>query len=218
VKATAIDPKTKAVIEHEASNATSKDTGLAPQKLIITGISAKDGSATGDFVQDTGSSATIRSTEKTAKGVERQAQGMYAKNQMAAAQLTINCKGDPVLVGKSVITVEGIGNTISGNYYVSNVAHKVDKSFTMTIKCKRDGRSASSNNAAQGAAAGTGTGAGEGVGAGGPTNTETPPDGAGGGSKEGGGELRSVLDPRTGELKYTDTGGRSQASAPKGPT
>lgn len=206
VKAAAIDPKTKKKVEVEAGNANAADATLAPQKIIISGISAVDGQPTGDLVKDTGSSVSMPSTEATPKTIERHAQGVYAKNQLQAAQLTMECIGLPQLVGKSVVRVEGIGNTLSGNYYCTNITHKLGGGYVTGIKCKRDGRSAGTNSAAQGSGAGTGTGSGDGVNSGGSTNDApaTNPD-----------ELVQKIDPVTGEASWVETRGRSNDSAPR---
>lgn len=170
-----IDPKTKEPFSVDGDNVSTKDqTALAPLKTIITGISGRDGSVTGDFEAASGTSAVGRSQETTKEAAQRSVSGAYTKNQMNAAELTMECRGDPAMIAKTIVTVDGIGKTISGNYYVSNVQHKVGQGYVMTMKVKRDGKTAP-NNAAAYANQNT-TPAGKGVPAAGPTNTAEPKD------------------------------------------
>jgi phage protein D len=217
VKVKGIDPLTKKPIEGTADNATTKDGAVAPTKVIITGISDRDGSPTGDLVKETGSAVEERTTEVTAKTAQRQADGIYKKNQMNAVELTLECRGDPQLVGKAVVEVAGIGSTISGNYYVTQVNHKVGSGYTMTIKAKRDGKTSGTNAAARGEAAGSASGDGSGVPSGGSPNTSGAPEG-GPGNGAAGDALVTKIDPRTGAVSFVETRGRSQAAggAPPG--
>lgn len=208
-----IDPKTKAPIDIKADNSTSGDaTSLAPDKIIITGISARDGSTTGDIEQQTGSSTIHRTTEKTNDSATRATQGAFNKSQMNAAILTFEARGDPSMIAKIVITVNGIGKTISGNYYVTTVTHKIGSGYTMAIKAKRDGRSAPNNAAAYGEPAGNGA-QGKGVGSSGAQNST----GATNTSAGGDGTLLAVSG-KDGSVSFSDTRGRTQASAPSDPS
>lgn len=211
-----VDPKTKAISECNADNATCTDqTNLAPDKVIITGIAKRDGTATGDFVKDTGSSVINRSTEKTKDAATRKVQGAFNKSQMNAAIIVFEAKGDPSMIAKIVVTINGIGKTLSGNYYVVNVTHKLGaQGYTISVKAKRDGRSAPNNAAAYGEAAGKNA-AGKGVNAGGAQNS-----GGAGGTSPGGTSPNDLLTPiqrRDGSVGFTDTRGRSQQDAPFSP-
>lgn len=212
-----IDPKTKEEFEAKGDHASDNASGLAPEKVIITGISDRDGSPTGDLVKETGSEAVSRSNERSLKTAERAVQGAWKKNQMNAAEISMECKGDPQMLAKTVIEVVGIGQTISGNYYVTQVTHKLGSGYKMTVKAKRDGKSAATNTAAQGQSVGSGTGNGGGVPGNGTSNTQS----AGGGGRPGDPppdtQLVTVVDPRSGGVLYTETRGRTQSgTAPSG--
>jgi phage protein D len=84
--------------------------------------------------------AIIPTTEKTEASAKRQAQGIFQKAQLQAVQLTMECVGDPAMLAKNNIEVEGIGKTISGVYHATTVTHKVGAGYRMTVKCKRDGK------------------------------------------------------------------------------
>jgi uncharacterized protein len=206
-----IDPKTKAAIDVKADNSTSSGTtSLAPDKILITGISDRDGSVTGDYAQQTGSSTISRTTEKTNDSATRSTQGAFNKSQLNAALLTFESRGDPSMIAKIVITVLGIGKTLSGNYYVTNVNHKIGSGYTMVVKCRRDGRAAPNNAAAYGEAAGKGA-TGKGVDSKGAQNSGTA--GSGGGDAP-----LLAVSGKDGSVSFADTRGRTQQAAPGDPS
>jgi phage protein D len=199
------DPKTKADIDVKADNVNaSGQTSLAPEKTVITGISERDGTATGDLVKDSGSSALGRTTERTADSAKRQALGSFGKSQLNAAILTMDCRGDPAMIAKVVVAIDGIGHTISGNYYVVNIQHKLGSGYTMTMKCRRDGRTAFNNAAAYGEAANNNKSNGAGVTSKGAQNNGQP----------GGDKPLTAISQRDGSVAFSDTAGRTQQDAP----
>lgn len=215
------NPITKKDIDVKADNTTTPTPALAPEKIIITGIDRRDGHVTGDTVQPAkpavpapkqqGTQAVVRTTEPDEKGAQNVINGAYASNQLAAAELTIECRGDPRTIAKTIVTVLGIGKSISGNYYVTSVNHKVGNGYTMTVKCKRDGRT-SINNAA--AYEGTNKGATGGVPAKGPVNDVPAPAGPPpAGNAPPPPPLLTPINRRNGQ-RMNDTGGRSQQATP----
>lgn len=143
-----IDPKTKQPITGKGDNDTTKRDGLS-KVLVIT----KTGAA-GDYKDKhspkapnpTGSSAVVATSDKTQAAAQAAAGGAYGKMQLGAVQLTFTAVGDPLMEAKTLITVSGIGQDLSGNYYVTEVSHSLSGNYTMTIKCRRDGL----NNSAMG--------------------------------------------------------------------
>ena len=50
--------------------------------------------------------------------------------------------GDPDLLAKSVIEIQGISQRLSGKYFVKEARHRIDASgYTVTLRCLRDGHS-----------------------------------------------------------------------------
>lgn len=94
--------------------------------------------------------AIIPSTEKTEDSAKRQASGIFKKAAMQGAELTVEARGDPQMLAKRTIEIQGIGKTISGLYYVTSCAHKLGDGYKMTMKCKRDGKSSATTSAGQG--------------------------------------------------------------------
>jgi phage protein D len=150
VKAT--DPLKKTKTEHTAKNDTEKKRmTLAPNAGLFVSVnrgkinlldSEREAKASGH--------AIIPSTEKTDASAKRQAAGTFAKATMQAAELTLEVRGDPQMLAKRTIEVQGIGKTISGLYYVKSCKHTIGDGYKCSIKCKRDGKSAGATSAGQG--------------------------------------------------------------------
>ncbi len=50
---------------------------------------------------------------------------------------------------KTMITLQGVGAALSGNYYVTEVSHDLGQhGYEMTVKCRRDGTNKALNGAA----------------------------------------------------------------------
>ncbi len=168
----------KQTIDVKANNATTPVPALAPEKVIIAGISVT-GEFTGDFTQPApapapatptpsistndgqaqGTGTIIRTTEPTVKTAQQHVDGMYANNQLTAVEMTLECRGDPLMLGKVVVAIEGLGKSLSGNYYCKSVNHKIGSGYTMTVKVKRDGRGGVDNTAIYNDQKGSGGGA-----------------------------------------------------------
>jgi phage protein D len=197
VTAKGIDPTTKKAVSATADNSTdTATTQLAPERLVVTGVSARDGTPTGDTVQESGSSTVVPGATSQ-KDAEQKAKTAYASSQLTSAQVSLECRGDPALRAKSVVQLEGFGAVVDGNYYAKEVDHKLGSSgYTMTVKVMRGG---------------VGSGAGAGVTPAGPQNAATaPPDDPLGLTKWGQGAPLTVgVDARDGSAVFTDAGGRT---------
>jgi hypothetical protein len=70
----------------------------------------------------------------------REAKGRFRKIRREAIRLKLTCVGDPTLVAKSLIEVRGIGDRLSGTYYIESIKHSVSTSgYTMVLTVRRDG-------------------------------------------------------------------------------
>jgi hypothetical protein len=73
------------------------------------------------------------------KKAEREAKGRHRKARRGAIKLKLNCVGDPGVTAKTVIEIKGLGERLSGNYYVENVKHSLGDGYKMTMLVRRDG-------------------------------------------------------------------------------
>jgi hypothetical protein len=86
----------------------------------------------------TGQSVVMASSAASAADAQRQVDGMFAREQLRGVTLSMVIVLDPQLVGKSVVSVEGLGPKLSGNWYVKNVVHDL-YAVTTSLKLAREG-------------------------------------------------------------------------------
>lgn len=132
-----IDPMTKQPIVSKADNDTTKRDGLA--KILLITKTGAAGALKTKAPNPTGSSVATTTSQKTQKAADAQTAGAYAHMQLTAAKITFTAVGDPLMEAKTLITLSGFSQALAGNYYVTEVGHKVGSGYTMTIKCRRDG-------------------------------------------------------------------------------
>jgi hypothetical protein len=84
-------------------------------------------------------------------GAKREADARFRKSQHTTVELSATVLGDPSLLAKTVVQISGIGQRLSGKYYVKEARHKIDSSgYTVELKAISDGHSQSSGLASKG--------------------------------------------------------------------
>ncbi len=129
VRKCAIDPNTKKCVTEEGSN------DKAARTTLTTVLVFNDN--TDHF--DTQTVVTTPSPEDTASKVKIDARAKYVKTQRRAVDMTLNLVGDPLLLAKTVVEVQGLGTRLSGKYYVRKVDHKLGENYTCTASLITDG-------------------------------------------------------------------------------
>ena len=88
-------------------------------------------------------SEEVRPSADASSGTaKRQADAQFRRAQHTTVELTATVLGDPSLLAKTVVEFQGLGQRLSGKYYVQEAKHKIDSSgYTVEIKCLRDGTS-----------------------------------------------------------------------------
>ena len=89
-------------------------------------------------------SAETRTTAETDNtSAKKVADGSFLRTQQAAVLLSLDIVGDPGLLSKSVVKVDGISKRLSGRYFVISIAHKVEpgSGFGQKLKTRADGTS-----------------------------------------------------------------------------
>jgi hypothetical protein len=80
------------------------------------------------------------SSESSETAIKRQADGHYRRTQQTNVKLSTTVLGDPSLLAKTVVEIQGLGQRLSGKYYVKEAIHKIDQSGYVTeLKTLRDG-------------------------------------------------------------------------------
>jgi len=190
VKLRGRDPLRKATFEAKADNQSTSNRDTLGDTLEV--IDAQTGASLGDRSINTSHDETLPTSEASKEGAERAAAGRYKRAQANTIKLTVEIIGDPDLVAKSVIQVNGIGETLSGRYYISSISNDVQSGgFLQKLRLKRDASSSSAS--------------GGGVAAAGKKNAQP--------AKQNGGDPVpvEVIDPVTGKsrgTRYVDNKGR----------
>lgn len=128
------DPLTKKTITHQADNANTPRDGLASTVEVVdkrTGKTHLASRASEDHVEHT--------NETTPSGVKSHAAAKFRENQHVTVRMTCTAIGDPALLGKRVVELQGLGKRLSGRYYISQASHKIGRGYTVSFKCKTDG-------------------------------------------------------------------------------
>lgn len=141
VKLQGVDTKTKKPFEVTADDkSTSGRPGLASILDLIDPV-------TGQTTQRESAAApevVAPTTAQTKEEAQQRANGLLKLSQTTPRKCTATAYSDPKLPAKSVNTLGGIGQRLSGNYYVSEITHNYAPGVaTMSMKCQRDGTSTS---------------------------------------------------------------------------
>lgn len=129
-----MNPKTKKPISQEASEDDTKRTRL--QTVVLN----RDVKA-GEWAQSkrTSSEEDKPTAEDTDSKAKARADGRHKRTVEAAVKMTITVIGDPLLLAKTVIEVQGIAERLTGKYYIKEVVHNIASGYQCTLKLITDG-------------------------------------------------------------------------------
>jgi phage protein D len=131
------DPLAKTDIEANASNSEDKDRDVLQENTGT--IDGESGALTlqPEIVHE----QTVASNVETQQDAEREAKGKYRKAAQGVVKMTLQMRGDPSLVAKTVIKLNGFGKRLSGKYYVKEVTHSLSAAggYSMSVKVITDG-------------------------------------------------------------------------------
>ena len=128
------DPLQKKDIHERGSNAKTQRDSLAPVIEIVdpeTGTTRLERRNISEDVRPT--------SEPSSTTAKREADARYRQTQHLTVELSASVIGDPGLLAKTVIELQGISQRLSGKYYVKEAKHKIDAGYTVELKCLRDG-------------------------------------------------------------------------------
>jgi phage protein D len=129
------DPLAKKDIHERASNANTQRDSLAPVIEIVdpeTGATRLERRNISEDVRPT--------SEPSSTTAKREADARYRQAQHLTVELSASVIGQPSLLAKTVIELQGISQRLSGKYYVKEAAHKIDGAgYIIDLKCLRDG-------------------------------------------------------------------------------
>lgn len=126
------NPLTKKNFEFVVDYAKDFSPHLAPQAEVTAELLSGLGNMARD-VFDT----TMEALPSVALRKER---GRGQKRKFLTVKMKAAIIGDPLLLAKTVVQISGIGNRLSGNYYVKSVRHKISgNGYTSSLELLRDG-------------------------------------------------------------------------------
>jgi phage protein D len=132
------NPMTRKDIDEQGTNASTKRDSLAD---VIEIVDPETGAT--HLAKRTASSEVRPSADASSAAAKRRADAQYRRAQHTTVKLTATVLGDPGLAAKTVVEFQGLGQRLSGKYYVKEATHKIDGSgYTVELKCLRDGTGA----------------------------------------------------------------------------
>lgn len=143
------NPRERADIEGDGNDASHADRGVTGTHLsrlepfdradlesATTRAETRERRNEGDV----GTTTTSPTSETSAAAAQRHANGRYRRSQQGAVKLKMDIVGDPYVAAKTVVTVSGIGQRLSGLYYVRSCKSTVDSSgFHQSLQLSSDG-------------------------------------------------------------------------------
>jgi uncharacterized protein len=129
------DPLARKDIAERGSNTETKRDTLAP---VIEIVDPESGATR---LEKRNVSEDVRPTAAAAAGsARREADARFRQIQHTTVELTATVLGDPSLLAKTVVEIQGIGQRLSGKYYIKQAKHKIDGSgYVVELQCLRDG-------------------------------------------------------------------------------
>jgi phage protein D len=128
------DPIRKRDISERGSNTKTQRDSLAQVVEIVDQETGATRFERRNVAEDL--RPTPEASPETAK---READARYRRTQQLTVELTATVVGDPGLLSKSVVELQGISRRLSGRYYVQETKHRNEAGYTVELKCLRDG-------------------------------------------------------------------------------
>jgi phage protein D len=130
----------------EASDNNS-DSGRGTTGIRLVAADAEEARLTGQVLvaqeqQTPGQAATPEEAAAEAQARRRRA-------QQRAVQMTMTIIGDPLVLAKAIIRVEGIGQRLSGNYYVKDATHTIGSDYRTALTLVKDATGSYARRAAR---------------------------------------------------------------------
>lgn len=133
------DPMKRKDIDEKGSNSATKRDTLGD---VVELVDPETGATR--LAKRNVSEEVRPSADASAGTAKRQADAQFRRSQQTTVELSATVLGDPSLLAKTVVEFQGLGQRLSGKYYVKEAKHKIDGSgYTVELKCLRDGTSES---------------------------------------------------------------------------
>lgn len=136
VKRKGRNPITKETIDETADNTTDTNRQVTGGAFEIV-----DGETATTALMSRSSSEEVQPTSQpTAEAAQAEAKGRFRRVQQTAVKMTMTTIGDPQVLAKTVVRINGIGRRLSGVYYVKEVEHVLSpEGYVQNLKLIKDG-------------------------------------------------------------------------------
>ena len=140
------DPLTRKDINAKGSNSETQRESLASTIEVVDPETGKT------HLEKRNASEDVRPVAHASEqGAKREADARFRRAQHTTVELNATVLGDPSLLAKTVVQISGIGQRLSGKYYVKEARHKIDGSgYTVELKTMSDGHNQSGGAASKG--------------------------------------------------------------------
>ncbi len=136
------DPIEKKTISESADNDSEKRFALSDFIEVI------DPDKGGSVLQKKNATSDEgASSAKDAKAAKAEAARRFKAAERESIKITLTARGNPTLRAKTIVRLEGISKTLSGNYRITDATTKVTSAgYTVELKTVRDGTSSANGN------------------------------------------------------------------------
>lgn len=141
VKVKGIDPDTKEKVEGTGSNEDTDRDGLGElAEYYIALDEVTDNLEFSQLNADDDELPDSMQGEVGEQQAKEQADRRFRKASQVAVKMSMSVIGDPWLLAKSVVRVEGVGKRLTGNYYIKSARHSVSaQGYTTDLEMISDG-------------------------------------------------------------------------------
>jgi phage protein D len=125
--------------DHESSSSDNEDTDGESLGEIVDYVDPETATYTTAAERRTASEDVSPTSAQDAGTAARENRGRFRAGKLVAIQLKLTVVGDPQTLSKTVVRVEGLGQRISGLYYIRKVVSKVGTGFTQELELISNG-------------------------------------------------------------------------------
>lgn len=121
---------------NDAASTNENDTGRGTTGVRLVAADAEQATLTGQILvaqeqQTPGQAQTEEEAADEARARRRRA-------QQNAVKMDMTIIGDPLVLAKAIVRVEGIGQRLSGNYYVKDATHTIGSDYKTKLTLVKD--------------------------------------------------------------------------------
>lgn len=118
------DSKTRQDIDESADNDSDTERDTLGAVLELT-VDRDTGAVSNRIIPEErlGADTTVITADKDATAAQKRAKGRFRRAQLVAVKMGVTIVGDPLMLAKSIVQIEGMGKRLSIRYYVEEVTH-----------------------------------------------------------------------------------------------